>query len=401
MTYFPKLFAIATVVITIFASQQASARAKTDVVIVANGDAITGEIKTMTSGKLAVSTDYAGTIEIKWSEVREITSRYLFEVRTDEGERLYGKFALPESTEPEAPQTDAGSIEALLAAAGPASFLVKTGSGDYELDFDQVVEIRPIGAQLSDRLDIRVGATFYADPRTTTAVLSGRAGYEDERGRTGVAARFDRNSSTAEDDKAKTQETNHSTNVNLYRELWREHGESQRSYRLLNGVYSSNDALGISGQAALGFGFGTYLIDELGQQLNIAAGLQGLAERRADCRDHDETADALSSDINDALSSDIKKETCYELEGFISSRWHLYRFQSLDMDISLLGNGYPSITDSGRLRGDLQLQIDWELISNLYWSVNARAEYDNTADDLDSSKRKSDYSVTTGISWKY
>lgn len=393
MNYFSNLSAIAALVIMTFASQGAVARAKTDVVTVANGDAITGEIKTMASGKLAVSTDYAGTIEIKWREVREITSRYLFEVRTDEGERLYGKFALPESTEPEAPQMDAGSMEALLAAAGPASFLVKTASGNYELDFQEVVEIRPIGAELSDRLDIRVGATLYADPRTTTAVLSARAGYEDERGRTGVAARFDRNSSTAEDDEAKTQETNYSTNVNLYRELWRERGESQRSYRLFNGVYAANDALGISGQAALGFGFGTYLIDELGQQLNIAAGLQGLAERRADCLNHDETADALSSDI--------KKETCYELEGFISSRWHLYRFQSLDMDISLLGNGYPSITDSGRLRGDLQLQIDWELISNLYWTVSARAEYDNAADDLDSSKRKSDYSVTTGISWKY
>ena len=39
-----------------------------------------------------LSTDYAGTISIKWREIEQIQSRYLYEVRLDEGDRLYGRF---------------------------------------------------------------------------------------------------------------------------------------------------------------------------------------------------------------------------------------------------------------------------------------------------------------------
>ena len=34
----------------------------------------------MAAGKLYLSTDYAGTISIKWREIEQIESRYLYEV---------------------------------------------------------------------------------------------------------------------------------------------------------------------------------------------------------------------------------------------------------------------------------------------------------------------------------
>ena len=46
----------------------------------------------MAAGKLYLSTDYAGTISIEWREIVQIESRYLCEVRLDEGERLLGRF---------------------------------------------------------------------------------------------------------------------------------------------------------------------------------------------------------------------------------------------------------------------------------------------------------------------
>ena len=67
--------------------------AKTDVITVSNGDRITGAMTEMTSGKLSVSTSYAGTISVKWREVSQIDSRYVYEVRLDDGERIYGRFA--------------------------------------------------------------------------------------------------------------------------------------------------------------------------------------------------------------------------------------------------------------------------------------------------------------------
>lgn len=67
--------------------------AKTDVITVSNGDRITGAMTEMTSGKLSVSTSYSGTISVKWREISQIDSRYVYEVRLDDGERIYGRFA--------------------------------------------------------------------------------------------------------------------------------------------------------------------------------------------------------------------------------------------------------------------------------------------------------------------
>ena len=65
---------------------------KTDLITVSTGDTLTGAINNMAAGKYPSSTDYAGTISIKWREIEQIESRYLYEVRLDEGERLFGRF---------------------------------------------------------------------------------------------------------------------------------------------------------------------------------------------------------------------------------------------------------------------------------------------------------------------
>ena len=92
---------------------------------------------------------------------------------------------------------------------------------------------------------------------------------------------------------------------------------------------------------------------------------------------------------------------CYDAELFLNLKWHLYSFQRLDMDISLIGNTYPSLSDWGRIRGDLNLLISWELFDSFYWTVNAQTEIDNAGDREDESLSNSDYTLSTGITWKY
>lgn len=46
-----------------------AAHIKTDVITVENGDTITGAIDSMSAGKLALNTNYAGLIKIKWREI--------------------------------------------------------------------------------------------------------------------------------------------------------------------------------------------------------------------------------------------------------------------------------------------------------------------------------------------
>ena len=47
---------------------------KTDIVVLKNGDKITGEVKGLERGKLEFSTDSMGTVSIEWEDIQEILS---------------------------------------------------------------------------------------------------------------------------------------------------------------------------------------------------------------------------------------------------------------------------------------------------------------------------------------
>jgi len=48
--------------------------AKTDIIVLRNGDRLTGEVTQMRQGKLQVKTDDAGTLSIEWDKIAAITT---------------------------------------------------------------------------------------------------------------------------------------------------------------------------------------------------------------------------------------------------------------------------------------------------------------------------------------
>lgn len=66
-----------------------------DEVHLLNGDRLTGEIVGLADGRLAVSTEWAGTIEIDWSAVRSIASDGALTLVLDDGSRLVGRAGPP------------------------------------------------------------------------------------------------------------------------------------------------------------------------------------------------------------------------------------------------------------------------------------------------------------------
>ena len=59
------------------------ARASTDVIVMKNGDHLTGEIKGLNQGVLYISMKYIlGTSSVQWSEVAHLESKQLFLVKT-------------------------------------------------------------------------------------------------------------------------------------------------------------------------------------------------------------------------------------------------------------------------------------------------------------------------------
>ena len=349
--------------------------AKTDVITVANGDQITGAVNEMVAGKLSLGTSYAGTVKIKWREVRQIDSRYVYEVRLDDGERIYGRFA-------------ANDI--------PNQLTFRSGGKDRQLDIDDIVEVRSIEEELSDKLDLQLSTTINADPHNQTLTLQANGSYDVRGGRTRFSAQINDTKTIAGEGENREETTSNASKISLTREFWRERGTAQ-SFRLFNAVYSTNDDLGIRHRGSLGLGVGRYLINNLGNELSVSTGLQATQERRLSC---DKDGDQALNSVPNAINED-DYETCEAAEMFFNVSWHLYSFESLDMDLSVIGNAYPSLSDWGRVRGDMNVLISWELFDNFYWTVNARTELDTAGDRDDALLSKSDYNLTTGVTWKY
>ena len=361
---------------------QSWGHAKTDLITVVNGDQITGAVNAMSAGKLSVSTSYAGTVNIKWREIKQIESRYLYEIRLDDGERIYGRFTT-NTTENQ---------------------LTLRVSGQYrQVDIDDIVEVRSIEEELADKLDLQLSSTITADPDNKTLVLFASGTYDVRGGRTNFSARVDDTRNTQDD---KTTSSNASS-LQISREFWRERGTAQ-SFRVLNVRYDTNDELNIDHRGSLGFGLGRYLINDLGHELGVSAGVQATQEWRGRCDDQVTSNSVLAvvqSDDDEEDEDEDKPrkslERCADAELFLNFKWHLYSFQKRDMDIFVTGATYPSLTDWGRVRGDLNLIINWELFNNFYWTVNLRTEVDNAGDREDDSYGNSDYTLSTGVSWKY
>ena len=359
---------------------QSWSHAKTDLITVANGDQITGAVNAMTAGKLSVSTSYAGTINIKWRDVKQIESRYLYEVRLDDGERIYGRFT-------------ANDIE--------NKFSLRVAGSERQFDTDDIVEVRSIEEELADKLDLQVSTQFDVDPNSKKLVFYAAGTYDVRGGRTNFSARVNDTKNTVDE----VTETSNASWLQISREFWRERGTAQ-SYRVLNARYDTNDELGIAHRGSVGVGLGRYLINDLGHELAVSGGIQGVQERRPDCEEQKSVrgmAPFVEATLYDGGDQSDKRalKKCYDAELFLNLKWHLYSFQRLDMDISLIGNTYPSLSDWGRIRGDLNLLISWELFDSFYWTVNAQTEIDNAGDREDESLSNSDYTLSTGITWKY
>ena len=105
---------------------------KTDVLYMTNGDKITGEIKALESGQLRLSTDYAGTIVIEWSEILKVISDKGHSIEMVDGRILYGS---------------------LTASEDPGEIAVVTPDGELNIKEEQIVTMHPVKTGFWNKVD--------------------------------------------------------------------------------------------------------------------------------------------------------------------------------------------------------------------------------------------------------
>ncbi|HJS46688.1 MAG TPA: hypothetical protein VJ773_01740, partial [Gemmatimonadales bacterium] len=151
------LFALATGLAVALAPARAAAQ-KTDVIVIRNGDRITGEIKQLSHGLLEYSTDDVGRLQVEWIKLLRITSRKYFEVEVASGRKYFGQ---------------------LDSAAAEGQVVVRLEPAADTLRIAEVVAITPIGGRLRNRLKayLDVGFTLAKAQWATTLTASGEVRY--------------------------------------------------------------------------------------------------------------------------------------------------------------------------------------------------------------------------------
>ena len=143
------LFIAVTVIILLPAVAFA---AKTDVVLLVNGNTITGEIKSLEFGALRYSTDSMGTVSIDWEDIISITTKQTLQVEDSNGRRYFGT---------------------LDSANDRFQIKVISQDADIDLHTSQIVRMVPIDAEESfwERLDGSFALGFDSEKSSDVTTL--------------------------------------------------------------------------------------------------------------------------------------------------------------------------------------------------------------------------------------
>ena len=321
------------------------AKAKTDVIFLKNGDRVTGEVKSLLRGKLELKTDHMGTILIDWVEIQEIMSDTSQVVELGNGTRFFG--SLEQSPNPNTVEID-------------------TDDGAVGVDSDDIVAMYPVEAGFWDRMDISAKLGFSWDKASN--VGRGSLGidvtYRDPEFIT--RGNFSTELTTQQDQPNSKRAV---LTVNHMRFL------QNKRFRALFGSMEQNDELGLDLRALLGAGYGWIPIRDQRTLFGLMLGV----------------------DVNYEIPTSGADETNVELVGGLSYDYFLYSHPERRLRVDF--NVYPSLTQSGRYRANLNTSFKVEFFTDLYWDVSLYASYDNQP--LAEDAATSDVGVTSSLGYKF
>lgn len=325
---------------------------KTDVIILTNGDRLTGEIKGVSHGKLDYLTDDAGRPSIEWEKVARVTSVHSFEVEIRSGLKYFGR----------------------LAPSDRDGALVVVGARTDTLRITSVVLINQLGASFLRRTKayLDVGFTFAKANLATTLSVDGQMDYRGPR----YGGLFSFESYVQGQEESPTTSRNTLT------------GQLNRFLpkRWSVGVFSKyeqNDELNLLGRTSLGAGATRMVKQSNRSELSLSAGLVGTRER-------------FNLVDTAAASADTTRSN---LEGVLSLNWSAFRFDSPKLDLSTLLTVYPSLSDFGRVRTDLSLRLKYELVKDFFVGLSFTDNFDSRPPDPNATRN--DFVSSFTIGWSY
>ncbi len=325
------------------------ARTKTDVVVMKNGDRITCEIRELKHGQLVVKPPYAdATLSIDWDEVDVIESEQLFQVVLTDGERLYGSIQ-----QTALPDPDPSGQE----------FIVDGENQRESKTHDEVISIDQLERSFWKQLDFDIDFGF--------SVL--KANGERQTTLNTSLKRLSRKNLISMSASSYLTRTNSAPNitrnnakvayVRMYENKWFVGGLAD---------FLKNNEQQLDLRTTIGAVGGNRLVAKPNHSWDLFGGI------------------ALN---NEQFTAEPARNNAELVFGTVAS-WYQFDSTEFETDVHL----YPSLTDPGRFRIDVNTSVYLDLWSDLYFRLTFYQNYDSRP-PVDASGN--DYGVTTSVGWKF
>ena len=319
---------------------------KTDVVVLINGNAVTGEVKSLEFGVLKYSTDSMGTVSIDWEDIVSVSSQQNHQVELPDGTRYYGK---------------------LIPTGDPHTIRIVTASDEYIFNTVDIVRITPIEAKASfvERLDgsFSLGLQTQKSSGVSTSNLAADVSFRERTYLLGL-----RLNSSITDQPSEPTSARQSVSFNYQR------FRGNRWFTDWFTGWEQNDELGISGRTSVGGALGRYVVQTNKNQFSVSAGVQG----------------ARSSFTGD-------DESTTEGEGKIEFRY-LHRNLAPETSFRITATIYPLLDDLSQYRAESDMSLRREIVSDLFLDFTVGYSY---LSDPTEGAANSDYTATTSIGYSF
>ncbi len=329
-------------------------RDKSDVIVLANGDRITGEIKNLGSGVLTISVGYVdGDLSVQWSQVVRIESTQLFLIEMQDGSVHTGTLATAES-----------------APGGPTTFRILESETGAKLTAERslIVKIEQTSKSFYKRLsgELSLGVVFSKGNAATQYTFGSELEYLRERW--GMEGTYNSNLSA---NSGSSTSTRNQTYLSAY------HLMRRKNYFYSGfGGFLQSSVQGIDLQTTLGAGIGRYFKNTNRVRLSVIGGMVWQSA-------------AYSSSV-----AAIPRQQIYG--GVIITDLNVFLFKKTNLKATALIA--PAFSDLGRVHSMTNVTYYLKLFHTIDWNLSFYGNWDTRPP---AHLAASDYGYSSGLNWTF
>lgn len=318
---------------------------KTDVIILLNGDRLTGEIKSYSQGRLTLDTSHSGWVSIKWNNILSVQSDKMFDLETIDGVHHFGSLA------PSDP---------------PGRLTIVSGLQNLTVGFFEVFDLAPVYQKFWSRWDgsVDVGFNYTHSSQLVQFNVSADAMY---RRRTHQILASLSSFFSRQEEVTAAERGVFST---IYDQFLGKRWIAEGGFGL-----DRNIQLGLKMRVSIGLGAGRYLVQANQKELVVFAGFVGNREQP------------------------VEGNGKYNTEVRVGGRYSYFMYDFPKVTVSASVEVFPSLSEGGRVRLEAAASAKREIISDFYLSLSIYDSFDNK--DPSTGQSKNDWGPTLSIGWKF